>query len=502
VAERSAESHAESHADRTGAHVAGVWTVTERLPLLLLAGPAAAFVLSAVLLVVALRGRRVDDHPICRKCGFDLFGKPEGATVCSECGADLTRQGAVRIGRREKRRRLIGVALPVLIVCTAWLGLLGWGASRGTDWNKHKPVWWLMRDARGPDAAARDAALRELARRLTDGKLTPQRVDALVDLALDVQGDRSRPWADGWGEVVGAARDAGKLSPEKWRRYARQGVEVKLETRPTLRRGDVLVFMLNPAGPRLAPGHSFGLEYERGPMRVGDWPLEERGYGSVHHLIRGRSSYGFSKRITVPDRAALAALADGSQTLRLTVRLRIADRPARTPGNLVDELVEVTAPFTLLPAGAETVRLRNDPELKAAVEAAFSVEGLLVEFNAIPPSVEGRVMATQPPVATAFRVRARSGDNEWDLGAVNFSPGHTSSYFIGRPLRDLHGLNGTREVDIVLKPSIEEAVSTMDLTEIWGGEVVLKDVPVRTRPPVTRPAPIPSLPPPTVGGSP
>src|SRR5687768_6824163 len=151
--------------------------------ILLLFAPAAAAVLSAALLVYALRGRQVDDHPVCCKCEFDLFGKPQGGTVCSECGANLTRHGAVRVGRREKRRRLIGLALPVLVVCVAWLGLLGWGAARGTNWNKHKPLWWLMRDLRAADAT-RDAALRELTDRIANGKLTRQRIDALVDLAL------------------------------------------------------------------------------------------------------------------------------------------------------------------------------------------------------------------------------------------------------------------------------------------------------------------------------
>ena len=47
------------------------------------------FGLSLAATVVALRGRRVGDHPYCRRCGFDLFGKPPGSTVCSECGADL-----------------------------------------------------------------------------------------------------------------------------------------------------------------------------------------------------------------------------------------------------------------------------------------------------------------------------------------------------------------------------------------------------------------------------
>ena len=47
---------------------ARVPSVTDWLPILVLMGPAAALLLAAVLLAIALRGRRVDDHPICRKC--------------------------------------------------------------------------------------------------------------------------------------------------------------------------------------------------------------------------------------------------------------------------------------------------------------------------------------------------------------------------------------------------------------------------------------------------
>ncbi len=63
--------------------------------------PALLAAASAVALAIAVRGRRVDDHPICRKCGFDLIGKPESSAVCSECGTDLTGVRAVRVGRRS-----------------------------------------------------------------------------------------------------------------------------------------------------------------------------------------------------------------------------------------------------------------------------------------------------------------------------------------------------------------------------------------------------------------
>src|SRR3954452_1890745 len=84
---------------------------------------------SALLVLIALRGQRVNDHPICRRCGFDLFGKPAESTVCSECGADLNRRRAVRVGQREPRAWLLRGALPVLAVSVGWCGLLGWDAA-------------------------------------------------------------------------------------------------------------------------------------------------------------------------------------------------------------------------------------------------------------------------------------------------------------------------------------------------------------------------------------
>src|SRR5687768_5297540 len=134
-------------------------------------GPALAAAATALFIFWGMRGRRVDDHPLCRRCGFDLFGRAEGATNCSECGADLRRRRAIRIGHRVRRRRVIGAATPVLLAAVGWLGVVGWGRAKGVDWNQHKPLWLLEREAGGADVAARDVAIAELSRRLVGGKL-------------------------------------------------------------------------------------------------------------------------------------------------------------------------------------------------------------------------------------------------------------------------------------------------------------------------------------------
>lgn len=45
--------------------------------------------LGLVLIDLGWRGRRIGDHPTCRKCGFDLSGLAVGIGPCPECGRTL-----------------------------------------------------------------------------------------------------------------------------------------------------------------------------------------------------------------------------------------------------------------------------------------------------------------------------------------------------------------------------------------------------------------------------
>src|SRR5437763_4912226 len=101
-------------------------------------------VAGAAMLVYALRGRAIDNHPICRKCGFDLFGL-DASTRCPECGAELSAQ-AIRLGHRAVRR--LHLVFGILLILPSLLMLVAVAVVfiKGADAEKYKPVWWLISD--------------------------------------------------------------------------------------------------------------------------------------------------------------------------------------------------------------------------------------------------------------------------------------------------------------------------------------------------------------------
>lgn len=91
-------------------------------------------------------GRRMPKRRTCAKCGYDLGGAPR--TVCTECGADLLREGAVRDTRRVLAwlPSVGGVALAGLGVwVSSFVG--AWGFSFGSSAEARIVLtrgWWVV----------------------------------------------------------------------------------------------------------------------------------------------------------------------------------------------------------------------------------------------------------------------------------------------------------------------------------------------------------------------
>jgi hypothetical protein len=181
---------------------------------------ALAFALGLALLSLGLRGRSINDHPICRRCKFDLIGNGDQTekAKCPECGSTLSGSRSIQRGSRARRPVLIVLGVFLLLAGAGGIGALQWARATKYDWNKAKPAWLLLREAQQPKPD--DGVLKELRARLTPGRLSADQTRRLIDRALAVQADSSIPWSWRWGDIIEFARPEGLVSDAQWSAYA------------------------------------------------------------------------------------------------------------------------------------------------------------------------------------------------------------------------------------------------------------------------------------------
>jgi hypothetical protein len=166
--------------------------------------------------------------------GRDLAELPD----CPECGTQIYARKHLRLGNRQPRRAAGWAALSLaLLALVASIGFSGrW--AQGYDWNRVKPVSWLIREASDASNPNRgDAALDELDRRFEEDLLSLTELDQLVNAALDYQADTSKPWDDLWGKWVEQMRAEELASDKQWRRYITQASDFDLLTRKRIGEG-------------------------------------------------------------------------------------------------------------------------------------------------------------------------------------------------------------------------------------------------------------------------
>ncbi|MCG3123299.1 MAG: hypothetical protein GIKADHBN_01711 [Phycisphaerales bacterium] len=196
--------------------------------------------IGGLLLVMAgRRGRRIDDHPLCRRCGFDLIGVKgvgEGpgqvTPACPECGRDVSARRALRFGNRLPGRRLIASGAAASLVGVVALAGVAYSLTRGTAWYDIMPTWALVVIIDSSSPAQQRPALAELAQRVSDQEASGWPVRRAVARALAVQADPAAPWLAEWGDLVEAAWHGAIVAPAEYRRFLATGVRVKVGPNP------------------------------------------------------------------------------------------------------------------------------------------------------------------------------------------------------------------------------------------------------------------------------
>ena len=91
--------------------------------------------------------------------------------------------------------------------------------------------------------------------------------------------------------------------------------------------------------------------------------------------------------------------------------------------------------------------------------------------------IQGTIEIDNPPVNVVFEVFARIKGKEYRLGQVSKAKGKTGICCFQGP----DDMPRAESCDIILRSSEKVARHSLDMFEMWQGELVFKDVPIELR---------------------
>ena len=343
--------------------------------MLIWVGIAAIAFVGAILLAVGLRGRQVDDHPICRRCGFDLIGVWLRFQKCPECGTDIVGNRAIRIGTRRRRMGVFCTSLVMLLLCLIGGSVIGWSRAKSFNWNTIKPVWMLSREAESASNLTAAAALSELTRRLTGEALEQEVVDDLVERGLLVQRDQNVRWISEWGDLIDAADARGKVSDEQYASYVRHalvnGVNMTMSVREKIVERDgpeVLPIQFSIGNARLGSNTHLWIHAKLESALAGDIKVAVYGGGSVLSVRSTSTSSARAERSV--------DLPPGPSELRAMWRLTAVESPGGA--TIAEWTTEFVTSINVVPSEESGIVLAVGGTNTDQIKASINVKRLVV----------------------------------------------------------------------------------------------------------------------------
>ena len=106
--------------------------------------------------VLGFKGRKIDDHPLCGKCRFDLTGLPKDQEKCPECGVILLRGGMI-IGNLKRQPKRIWIGLIMMLVVFTLCLPTALRLTGQMNWLDKAPTWYLRMQINNDTELADDA---------------------------------------------------------------------------------------------------------------------------------------------------------------------------------------------------------------------------------------------------------------------------------------------------------------------------------------------------------
>ncbi len=410
-------------------------------------------------LVSAYRERVDLNTPFCRRCAYNLTGL--GSARCPECGVTLTRE-MIRHGRRAAPRGRIrsGYILSGIGVMLWVSGSLP--AVQNFRLEQIKPTDTLLKEIESDVQATSWRALSELGRRAKLGKLEDGELEQLADFVTDAVLDGGT-YDYGWalGDVLAGLAACNALPVDLLQRYGEARYEITAQTRPGICAGSrsALRVTLKESRPD-AWSHLRAATIS--DVRVGQRAV-------AYECDRSWPQYGGSDGMHYID-CTFSPRRIGTQRLKADLTIDFGFGYLNLPSCVLTAETEIE----VLPAEAcDDVALVNGSELDASVRAAVHVPGASA-CGSSGRCLRIRVEGSAVPVDCAFQVLAIIAGREIPRGTV----------VIRKP--DQHDwldcactavdVDVPDRIDVILRTDPDLARRTLDIVEIWEGELYFSDV--------------------------
>jgi len=470
-------------------------------------------VLAALLAGVSLikKGRwpkRTGDTPHCGNCNYILTGLDGGK--CPECGGSITTRSVVR-GERKTRAGLVLAGSFLILIAVALIGIVASGVVDRIDWYHYRPTAWVFNDLDSHLQTASDRAWMELLSRSKAGTLSSSQQDrlterAITDLDSPVQATRDRAWAE-----LQIRLSANRLSATQKDRLTERALSEQVSTVTTSITDPLMIYLgqrwsvhaMSPAqeqrffdgclrlslSVRTRVGPADDLPYlvsegGRGPSGWGEELTTEAlevdgrsagyaGSGMNSSGLGGSGAFG----------SILRKQSIGHHHLLVKARVRIGKwNPS---GGLAPvyhaEEKSLTADFDVLTTQPAIASV-SAPDA-ASLGKSISIRDFQWDRSQN-YQLRGQVDIHGAPVNVAFDVFARIDGKEYSLGWVALAQGKQCSFGVlsGGELPRM----SVKSFDLILRSSESAARNTVDLNQIWRGEIVVPSVPLQPSTPGTR----------------
>lgn len=414
-------------------------------------------VVGLILLWLGRRGRRVGEQPVCRKCGFDLRGKPAESMRCTECGADLTAKRAVAVGAHRRWDALVLAGGLVLGLSVG--GLRGWRFYERDEIVRWVPLASLYDDYMLITTAS-DRAFAEIERRDAVRPLTSQELEPLM-LRLAGEFERGAGLSFAKQQFMFAQMERDRVAPALQRRIMAANLDLRMDVPARARRNETMQIRTD-VGLRYVSSDWRGFVTAMTPTWGGPQAGPEENFWSPHRPFFRHTTYAY---LRVP-----RSLSPGEKSISRMVRAEVVLRKG-------------AAPIVVARESSWRLEITNDPP----VEAEFLTDAV-AEAHVSRAIREAMIAPNEGKTALLLRsdglnvrmvmdAAVRVNGEEVALGPVDIYPrrGHTWHVINLEPARPLPG--GVCEV--ILRPARARAAALdTPRPRFYGNELVLRDVKV------------------------